>query len=71
MSKQTDSPAEIIQMPDCRRQVRQASSLLLGLDHDATLAPSRPPPLTPSRFPALNCPARVHTKPVISSDPWS
>jgi len=58
MSKQTDSPAEIIQMPDCRRQVRQASGLLLGLDHDATLAPFEAAPIDAKPLPGVDLPGQ-------------
>lgn len=54
MIKQTDSLAKIIQMPDCRRQVRQASSLLLDLDHDATLAPFAAVPIDTKPLPGVD-----------------
>ena len=53
MIKLTDSLAKIIHMPDSRRQVRQVSSLFLGLDHDATLAPFEAAPIDAKPLPGV------------------
>jgi trehalose-phosphatase len=53
MIKQTDSQAEIIQMPDFWQQVRQANKLFLGLDYDGTLAPFEIDPMQAKPLPGI------------------
>jgi len=53
MIKQTDSLAEIIQMPDFWQLVSRADHLFLGLDYDGTLAPFEIDPMQAKPLPGI------------------